>query len=567
MERPSLSLWRGLQLLMVLSCWGWCWGRSLGESSVGNKRAGSELCAKYSLRSALPRWNQSTTDSKLSDSLYVGATYPENMLASHVPADEPVYIVLFRRQHRDLGAVCQSDIESTASHLLGAIRSSGDPKVPTKAQKSLYGRVSVEGSVYKSQYRRIIRSPAIFLEEVNAASIDATISEHTTFYWFKWIPPLAGDYNLTVTVDFVDCRSPLSSISNPSHCNGEDTLRGLCHIVYSPVLRIPATAVNTKGKLSIQEILSVRCDLTDMSTGFWIYPPILRTVNDSAVEALMGQLTPDWVTNKCPSFHRRLATAKDTTKPVVMIGDSNTRRTCTLMNRKCNMDLVSYLDDSKSKSNVIAFYSLFQKCVSGAEFCAVNIGHHMVGHDSSQLVELLTRSFSWLKLSGRSHPEYQVAVWSSLASLSSMLNPVKFKETLHFLSNAYRELYQNLAVKDLLATSCSSSAISRRKCSYIDMFSPSSALLVNCHDLNDPVHFRHGNCGDAMYKLVADSFIVTESCSDSMNCDQIDAEVMSAKTTRKYMESVDPDIGYLPKPTCAYGSQGKCYSLTAPIEL
>jgi hypothetical protein len=539
------------------------------DTLLVNATVAETACKRFTITPFINQWNTSSAKNlRRYHPLYLGAT--ELAGSSVVLSGQAVNFVVFRPKKEfsmsDYEEVCRPDIVHQAERYLGNIkRYTTDSNAWISGQSSLLGRIRIEGHLVTPLYWRRIWSPALFLKEIK--SLDDNSSDpvlgQVDFYWFRWTPLIQGHYNLSLIIDFINCENALGGLSQPMHTSGKDGLRGNCRIIYSNVMII-SVIVGSNKKLNMPNVMSAKCDLSDMSNGAWLASPVLNkcTYNTTSGMNFTGW-QPVWIPATCPSFRRRLESSKSKNS-VFMVGDSNSRRACTAMKRKCDIMLptaydatVAYLDDRKEDCNVESFNSNFRKCVTGSSFCAVNIGHHMVGYNSTQLASVITRSVQWLQKYMK-QGSGQLTLWSNLASVSSQLHPVNFKETLHYLSNVYREQLQNIVVKDLIMTACGESS---GRCRFVDMFSPSSALMDICHEPGDPVHFRRGWCSSALYALISDSFLVQESCTALMDCHLSVVVSLTPKRVKRLANQIDKDVGYLPKPHCVYNCSGICRQL------
>ena len=574
--------------------------------SIALGHVGNKVCLEATKRNKLYAWNSTIGPNDGISSIFLGSVDPPDSFTHPVVVGKRINFVIYRNtstltEHKDL---CSESELSLSDRYLSFVKHNSNYPTVSNHQTSLFARVAIEGIASNNNYYRKIRHKTEVVEELENYKSDESSDFHAC--WCQWTPSTPGVFELTVRVDFVDCHAPLLSVSS-IHDRHLDPLHALSTIIYKPVMKLSITVVasNTRRKQITQF-----CDLSDMRQGFWMSgAAVINTTNalpslphtmqieagyknassgsgfDALDQAMMTaslqqqqqQVAWLWMTPNCDTFHLRASMFRDVHE-IVMMGDSNSHRICAGMHRKCtvlgdgvgSLDRASFLNDKMTGYNLKSFNAFLKQCiaVSGSSYCMVNIGHHIVGINATQLQSMITPTLQWLKrdLSQSSHPT-RLAFWSTIASASEKLSIYKHNKTFHFLSNFYREFKQHEllfeSIHGMLLPTSDPHNHHQKECNYqyIDMFSSSSALMDICHTDNDPVHFSR-NCQSMFTRLLEQVVVVMAHCGHTRDC--VDRVPLKSTEIMRYYKGMDPSIGNLPYPVCVYNQAGVCIRYNIP---
>lgn len=323
----------------------------------------------------------------------------------------------------------------------------------------------------------------------------------------------------------------------------------------------------TKAATRNNYFKSMKCDLSDMTHSYWVYPPV--AIN-TPVKKLLQFGVPHVNNIQCPSLYTRISMLRDppkssplaqnNEKPVIpgkrmamktsrnlcLAGDSNSRRICmSLKNGRDERQMSTNfyhngihglahcpdfdhvrvgLTSRKNNSNIEGFVGRLRQCHGSnpATLTAICMGHHVIDYNANELKEILLLPLK--KQIDAIHKQKvnpidanPIIVWGTFASHVNRFRQkekqTSFPRSLFLKSNAYRESLQNLKLKQVFSGNNNEDI--NQFYTYVDTYHVSLALGNLVHNEGDPVHFH----SDYFYlnSLMSNLFLVAKQCFKNKN--------------------------------------------------
>lgn len=464
------------------------------------------LCLQSTPKISLPILNTQLSFTKLP---YLTAVHPKDVFEKGVEANTKINFLLVQQNNYNSinfnNSICNDEILEFSSNRLNEIIMDSNNNFNALQfvnQSQLYSYLTIMGlNIAKtSRYYNLIKMSNLYVKELKANARENELN--IISYWFQFIPPLPASYEIKLFIDFINCKASLQSyFTLENRDSGIEYDSNFCIPIYDYSLSLLINVNNSNKEISKE--INNNCDLSDLSSSYWIYPPV-STLTSLSQYVRANQPTIHIPT--CPTYYNRLKRAtvikrRSDRIALYMLGDSNTIRSCNVIKKQVNPVPKISVCAKQSEMNVLDTTDLskynthdrknnikknIKKCYESSFACTINPGHHAPTMNSNEFIlqyeDILFNSFQ-PRNNNKSTP---LIASSSIASLVSVLNHKDYNQSFHFQSNVYREALNNYKLQQSIINNKEFKDIF-----YIDIFHPSFMLGKFTKTQNDPVHFNN----------------------------------------------------------------------------